>query len=152
METGFPFFYFRKDAILMVNGNDAIFCAGEFLQTLSIPGRAVPWFFDDDVQSRLDRGLHHERHMRTGRYAEPSNLRGARLGGFRKASHISRFALRRTLSRFFNRYDASAFPGDNRPHPSGPASTAEDDVARRFSHARQSFHKRAGLLSPRSEP
>src|SRR6266699_7318138 len=144
METGSPFFHLPKDAILIVNGNDATLCAGEFLQALGVPGRAVPGFFDDDVQSRLDRGPAHERHMRTGRYAEPSNLCGARLGGFRKASHISRFALRRTLSRFFNRYDASAFSGDNRPHPPGPAPTAEDDVAGRFTHARRSFHERAG--------
>src|SRR6266699_3524364 len=144
METGFPFFYFRKDAILIVNANDAIFCAGEFLQALGIPGRAVPGFFNDDVQSRLDGSQDHERHMRTRRYAEPSNLRCARLGGFRKASHISRFALRWTLSRFFNRYDASAFSGDNRPHPPGPAPTTEDDVAGRFTHARRSFHERAG--------
>src|SRR6266700_933375 len=141
METGSPFFHLPKDAILIVNGNDATLCAGEFVQALGVPGRAVPGFFDDAVQTRCDRRPDHERNMRAGRYAEPSNLRCARLGGFCKASHISRLAFRRTLSGFFNRYDASAFPGDNRPHPPGPAPTAEDDVARRFTHARRSSHK-----------
>src|SRR5712691_3518234 len=90
--------------------------------------------------------------MRTRRHAEPRDLSAGCFHGCREAFEIVRLAFEVTLPCLFDRYDASPFTGNDRPHLLRPTSATEDDVGWRFSHGERSSHRPDGRLSPRSQP